>query len=123
MPEPEITSAPLESILARALDASQERSGTSEALRQQMYDEAKDRAIEITEQKLQTVTTRDDWVVVTDVPTMRMALVLELSPLVRIVLPKLGSDLMLRIGEDPLRWPTIRDLAHLGDLIAEYGLR
>jgi hypothetical protein len=114
--------APLASILNRASDAAEERAGTSGILREQMYNEAKDTAIEIVEIKLQTTTTRADWAVLTDIPTMRMALVLQITPLVQVVLPKLGSDLMLRVGADPARWPTIRDLAHLGDLIAEHGL-
>jgi hypothetical protein len=112
----------LSTILDRAVQAADERHGTSAALREQMHQEAKEKAVEVAQQKLETATTPDDWDVATDVPTMRMALVLTVAPNVQVVLPKLGGDLLLKIGSDPMRWPTIRDLAHLGDLINEYGL-
>lgn len=109
-------------LLARAVKAKEEHEKASKHLRDAMVASERERAIGIARAKLETETSEDDWEVVTDVPAMRMALRLELAPLVVLFLPKGGSDLLLALGTDPRKWPTVRDLLHLGELIESHGL-
>jgi hypothetical protein len=112
----------LSTIAERATKAAEERDATANAMRLQMIADHKQLAIDLAKTKLETATKPDDWETVNDIPSMRMAVQLEVTPLATVLLPKLGSDFLLKVGSDPARWPTVRDLAHLGTLMAERGL-
>ncbi len=109
-------------LLNRAIQAKENNDAASAHLRDAMVTAEQERAVEITQEKLQTATDRDDWEVITSIPQARMALQLEIAPLVKLVMPKGGSDLLLVVGQDSSQWPTVRSLVHLGDLIQTHGL-
>lgn len=121
MPKPKAKA--LSTVLDRATDAAVKNAAAQEVIRKQQYDQTKELSVQIAREKLETATTSDDWTTTTDFQHIRLAHVLDISPMIKIVNPVGTSDLLLAVGGDPLSWPTIKNLAHLGSLLTTYGLQ
>jgi len=112
----------LSTIMSRASTAREENRATVAALRGVMVSQTKEAAREAARGKLDTETADEDWEPVTTFPGIPVAMVLEVSPGVKLAVPRGTNDVLLMVGNDPAKWPTVRDLPHLGQLIDERGL-
>ncbi len=112
----------LNTVLDRANEAAVQHAATQAVIRKQQYAQSKELAIQLAKDKLETTTTEDDWTTTTELDQIRVAHILQIDPLVKVVNPVGTSDLLLWAGTDTIKWPTIRDLAHLGELVELHGL-